>query len=238
MWANPRITRSGTTSPTFSKIKQVPGKKKHWWDSDTCYWGVLWEHCQTNPLPFKHKQGWLMPTTVPQLLKSVYFKYPKRKFLCYPPILCIAFCYHCPFLQFFLLRHFWNEFRIALKQEFPEAEVHPCQLTRHSVLPASGSVRWSGGGWDVQTPLKCWWLFHSHLTVKELLIFICLKRKFCSKPSADPSRLCIGPIPCSRGIFFPRKYGLCSTEQLHYVILSISCQSHRYGNWVPNTILR
>lgn len=184
-----------------------------------------------------------MTTTVPQLLKPVYFKYPRGKLLCYPPILCIVFCYHCPYLQLFFS---WGisesvGFRSAPKQEFPEAGVPLASSAGTQCCQPGSCLRWSGGWsggwWDVCTPLKPWWLFHSHFTEKELVIVSCLKRKFCSKPSADPSRLCTGPIPSSRVVFFPWKHGSCLTETAPLRNLPISCQSHHYGNRVPNTIL-
>lgn len=128
VWANPRITWSGKISPTFSKIKQVPGKKNHWWDRDTCYWGgkcPCGKICKPLHLPFKCKQGWVMPTTVLQLLKPLYFKYPRGKLLCTNSL-------HCIFLPLSLFANFSPEtFLKALglglhRDEFPEAGVPPC----------------------------------------------------------------------------------------------------------------
>lgn len=65
-------------------------------------------------LPSRSNQGWVMPTTVPQLIKPDYFKYPRRKLLWYPLILCIVFYYHYPYLQLFLLRRFRKQFFLGL----------------------------------------------------------------------------------------------------------------------------
>lgn len=53
----------------------------------------------------QRKQGWVVPNTVPQLIKPDSFKYPREK----SSAPCIAFYYHYPYLYFFLLRHIWKQ---------------------------------------------------------------------------------------------------------------------------------